>query len=163
MQVSVWICICVSTVCWLMGGMLGVFTYRTACSVKRSGLIAFSQWTTGLSTWCDSFAESIINILEKTDHTWQLIIILQIYWYILFAGYASSGTDIKIKCILQCAQYICILIYLFTVGSPLMSNAGLTYKKSRYQTQRLCLFSPLLVWCRCKKNCILGSWFTSCI
>lgn len=47
------------------------FTYRMACSVKRSGLIAFSQWTAGLSGWCgvDSFAGSIINILEKIEIT----------------------------------------------------------------------------------------------
>lgn len=70
MRVCAWTCICVYTV-WRLGGMMGFsggfFTYRMACSGKRSGSTAFSQWTTRLSGWCgmDSLAGSIINMLRK--------------------------------------------------------------------------------------------------
>lgn len=69
------ICICVWTciryVYLLYDGWWMVrwvhFTYLMACSVKRSGLIAFSQCTTELSgcSAADSFAELIINVLEE--------------------------------------------------------------------------------------------------
>lgn len=47
------------------------FTYRTTSSVKRSGLIALSQWTAGPSGSCvlDSFTWSTVNILEKSEIT----------------------------------------------------------------------------------------------
>ena len=64
------------------------FTYRTTSSVKRSGLIALSQWTAGPlgSHVVDSFTWSAVNILE--NHTWHRILIIhlqfkKLYWLVI--------------------------------------------------------------------------------